>query len=154
MHFRLKSKHWVAKGIAEGNHDPTRPVRPGSQQWRLRAAANDLYNAGRMPEYETAKRELIALLSSKAERKAKNGPKILSLELRHGDMVVMHGERIQELYEVKRSSFLGRPFFTHMYTKLTGLVLALCRADGKAALWTHGPVYQAGEYSRGGALEG
>lgn len=97
MDFRIKAKHWTVKGLTAQNYDPDLWVLPGSQAWKLRAAANDLYKAGRMDEYEAAKAEVF---SSLKKDKRKNGATVLTLELRHGDMVVMHGEQIQKVYEV------------------------------------------------------
>ena len=104
MKFRIKSKYWTAKALTADNYDPERWVVPGSQAWKTRIAVNDLYEAGRTQEYEAAKNELVGLLASKDEQKRNNGPAVLSLELRHGDMVVMHGERIQKIYEVSTPS--------------------------------------------------
>ena len=100
MNFRMKSKHWAAKGLTRENYDPALWVRPGSQAWQMRVAVNELYNAGRTAEYEVAKSDLLKILNKDAERRKKNGPIMLSLELKHGDMVVMHGEEIQRVHEV------------------------------------------------------
>lgn len=100
MNFRLKSKHWMFKERVAKNYNPQQPVLPGSQAWKIRLAVNELYHAGQMPEYEDAKAQLFKSLNSKGETNKKNGFAVLSLELRHGDMVVMHGEDIQKHYEV------------------------------------------------------
>ena len=81
-------------------YDPERFVRPGSQRWQERVAINELYKAGRVQEYKNAKATLLAKLDKESGKRKKNGPVVLALELRHGDMVVMHGEEIQEVYEV------------------------------------------------------
>lgn len=100
MNFRLKSKHWMFKERVAKKYNPQQPVLPGSQAWKIRLAVNELYHAGQMPEYEDAKAQLFKSLNSKGETSKKNGVAVLSLELRHGDMVVMHGEDIQKHYEV------------------------------------------------------
>lgn len=100
MNFKMKSKHWIAKGLTAGNYDPKLWVVPGCQASKERIAVNELFKAGRMEEYEAAKKELFKLLNKDSEKRRKNGPIVLTLELRHGDMVVMHGEQIQEIYEV------------------------------------------------------
>ena len=97
MNFRIKEKHWQASGLTCQNYDPEQEVLPGSQAWKMRVAVNDLYKAGETERYERAKEELVEFLN---KQKKKNGPVVLSLELRHGDMVVMHGEEIQRIYEV------------------------------------------------------
>ena len=100
MNFRLKSKHWMFKERVATNYNPQQPVLPGSQAWKIRLAVNELYHAGQMLEYEDAKAQLFKSLKGKGETSKKNGVAVLSLELRHGDMVVMHGEDIQKHYEV------------------------------------------------------
>ena len=103
MTFRIKSKHWqfkdkvFDKNFLGDKYDPTAFVRPGSQAWEMRAAVNELYRAGRMDKYEQAKEELGKAL---AKDKHQNAPTALSLELRHGDLVVMHGAELHEIHEV------------------------------------------------------
>lgn len=108
MHFRMKAKHWQPKGLTPETYNPELPVLPGSQAWKQRTKANDLYKAGRVAEYKAAKEETFNFLNGKTEKGKKNARVVLSLELRHGDMVVMHGDKIQEIYEVTPSlpSFL------------------------------------------------
>ena len=48
---------------------------------------------------EAAKKELFTFLNKDSEKKGKNGFIVLTLEIKHGDIVVVHGERIQEIYE-------------------------------------------------------
>ena len=100
MDFRMKHKYWTAKDIKAKTYDPELRVRPGSQGWKLRIKANELFKAGRMAEYKAAKVELF----NSAEMRKKTQPTMLSLDLKHGDMVVMHGEEIQEINEVNHSS--------------------------------------------------
>ena len=100
MDFKIKSKHWMAKDLTADTYNPELWVLPGSQAWKMRIAANAHYKAGRIAEFETAKVELFKFLNKDSEKRRKNGPMVLTLELRHGDIVVMHGERIQEIYEV------------------------------------------------------
>ncbi len=52
-----------------------------------------------MAEYEAGKTELFKFLNKESEKKRKNGPIVLALEIKHGDIVIMHGERIQEIHE-------------------------------------------------------
>ena len=97
MNFKMKEKKWPAIGLTCKNYDPEAKVIPGSQAWKERVAVDKLYEAGETEQYERAKEELVKSLNG---QKKKPGPIILSLELRHGDMVVMHGEGIQRIYEV------------------------------------------------------
>ncbi len=112
MDFKIKSKYWIAKGLTPSTYDPNRWVVPGSQAWKMRLTTNAHYQAGRMAEYEAGKKELFKFLNKDSEKKRKNGPIVLTLEIKHGDMVVMHGERIQEIYEV------CIPFFCESRLKL------------------------------------
>ena len=103
MGFRIKSKHWQFKDkvfdkkFLSDKYDPMAFVRPGSQAWEMRTAINELYRAGRMEKYEQAKEELGKEL---AKDRRQNAPTTLSLELRHGDLVVMHGAELHEIHEV------------------------------------------------------
>ena len=120
MQFRIKAKYWSMNDLTADNYDPKAWVLPGSQAWKMRLAVNEHYKAGRKAEYEASKSELIAHLNRTNRTKNGNetkkgkdtkkahGPVSLTLELRHGDMVVMHGERIQKIYEVCISSHLHR----------------------------------------------
>ena len=100
MRFRMKSKHWVSKALTANNYDPELPVLPGSQGWQLRIAANKLYKAGRIAEYEVAKGDLFKFLDNDSEKRRKKASPVLNLDLKHGDMVVMHGKELQRIYEV------------------------------------------------------
>ena len=103
MTFRIKSKHWQSKDkvsdkkILSDKYDPTAFVRPGSQAWEMRAAVNELYRAGHIDKYKQAKEELGKAL---VKDKHQNAPTTLSLELRHGDLVVMHGAELHKIHEV------------------------------------------------------
>ena len=105
MSFRMKSKYYITKTLTENNYDPETPVVPGSQGWHLRIAANNLYKAGHITEYEDAKREFFTFLNKKSEKGRKNASSVLNLDLKHGDMVVMHGKDLQRIYEVSIQLF-------------------------------------------------
>ena len=116
MNFRMKSKHWIAKGLTAENYNPELLVPPGSQAWEMRIAANDFHKAGLVEEFEAARAKLFRFLAKDSEKRRRNGPIALTLELRHGDMVVMHGEQIQEIYEVSislRDRLIGANSFQH-----------------------------------------
>ena len=100
MTFRMKSKYHLPKDLTPEKYNPELPVQKGSQAWQLRTAANEHFKAGRMAEYEAAKKELFNFLNKDSEKKKKHAPTSLTLELRHGDMVVMHGVEIQKVWEV------------------------------------------------------
>ena len=100
MSFRMKEKHWSAKGLTAKNYDPKQPVLLGSQGCQERIVANDSYKASRTAEYEKAKGKLFDFLNKDSEKKRKTAPPVLTLDLKHGDMVVMHGKDLQRIYEV------------------------------------------------------
>ena len=47
-------------------------MRPSSQGWHLRIAANNLYRAGRITESEDAKRDLFTFLNKDSENSSRN----------------------------------------------------------------------------------
>lgn len=91
MTIRMKEKYYSAK-----KHGFTKPVLRGCQMYDERIQINaDRVNLSPA-----------AFIASKArfETEAQKGknlcPPLLSLQLNHGDMVVMHGHDIQKYYEV------------------------------------------------------
>ena len=100
MTFRMKAKYHLPKDLTPKKYNPELPVHKGSHAWQLREAATAHYKAGRAAEYEKAKKELFTFLGRDREKKKKHAPTVLTLELRHGDMVVMHGAEIQKVWEV------------------------------------------------------
>ena len=106
MTFRMKSKYYLPKDLTPNKYNPELPVQKGSQAWQLREAVNEHFKAGRMAEYEAAKQDLFNFLNKDSEKKKKHAPTCLTLELRHGDMVVMHGAEIQKVWEVRDMSAL------------------------------------------------
>ena len=110
MSFRMKAKYYLLpKTLSIETYDPTLPVLKGSQAWRLRETVNEHFRAGRGVEYEEAKKELFTALKTDKEVKKRHATSCLSLELRHGDMVVMHGGEIQRVWEVCFFAFLYFP---------------------------------------------
>lgn len=100
MSFRMKSKYFLPKNLTPDNYNPELPVQKGSQAWQLRITANEHFKAGRMAEYEAAKKDIFTFLNKDSEKKKKHAKTCLTLELKHGDMVVMHGAEIQKFWEV------------------------------------------------------
>lgn len=96
MALRFKGKyHFVAKNTT---YDPTAPIYEGFQESEARLALKALYDQGKFQEYEVAKKELF----KKYEGKKPGGqpPTILRLNLKHGDFVVMSGDKLQKYTEV------------------------------------------------------
>ena len=115
MTFRMKAKYYLPKDLTPAKYNPELPVQKGSQAWQLRETVNAHFKAGRGAEYEAKKKELFRFLGRDGEKKKKqkHAPTSLTLELRHGDMVVMHGAEIQKVWEVCSmlfSSVLSCPY--------------------------------------------
>ena len=51
----------------------------------MHVAANNLYKAGRIAEYEVAKGDLFTFLNKDSEKRRKNASPILTLDLKHGN---------------------------------------------------------------------
>ena len=66
----------------------------------LRIVLNRRYRATVLAQRIAAKFYVSWNQHPQTQSSGKTGPIVLSLELRHGDMVVMHGEEIQRIYEV------------------------------------------------------
>lgn len=110
MHFRMKKKYFTPAALANkeqkiNRYDPKRNVPVGSKLWEKRTALNAEF--GKIPdaEWEKAKREVFKEF---ATVKAVQCKKLLEIELKHGDYLIMHGGEIQKYYEV---CFLA--FFPH-----------------------------------------
>lgn len=91
MTFRMKAKYFLPKDLTPDKYGPKLPVQKDSQAWQLHDATYEHLQAGRVTEYEAAMQELFEFLNRDSEKKKKHAPTCLTLELRHGDMVVMHG---------------------------------------------------------------
>lgn len=117
MTIRMKAKfYFCLSKIAKDPHlyNPLATAEWGTHLYEERVKLTELYKkaqklagykdinkqdceqAGRA--YKTAKAAFLAQLDK--EKNKKTAPTILSMELKHGDLVVMHGGSLQERYEV------------------------------------------------------
>lgn len=99
----IRTKGKGAKQTFDIKHDPSAPVPIGCQNYQERRNLASLYN--NLPlrtRYESALKELFKQTSKSGTR---NAPVILNMRLKHGDMVVMHGEDLQKCFEVRFSIY-------------------------------------------------
>lgn len=102
MTIRMKQKHWL--GVSRTGLLTRDPPIPGCVKYEQRAAAHrelEELKVGNSPDYkakvEAIPRELN--LQTKHGSRVQADP-IAELRLNHGDVVIMHGEKIQQYYEV------------------------------------------------------
>lgn len=93
----MKERYFSGLGKS-GKYDPLAPVLPGCLLEEERKALNAEY--GKIPQADfDARRQ--AMYDDNASR-LKNCPPLITMNLKHGDMVVMHGAEMQKYYEVSR----------------------------------------------------
>ena len=101
MSFRMKEKYYFPKEMSEKNtatYDPKSEVVVGSKFWAERVALNDSFESATDDEWEAAKKKLFA--DYKTAKGSKTPPQVLTITLKHGDYLIMHGSDIQKYYEV------------------------------------------------------
>ncbi len=97
MFIRLKGRYYkFPKEFTLETYNPLAPVFLGSQLYKERLEVNGYYLAGDMEGFEMAKAELFRKLK---KNNAKNAPPILTMKLKMGDIVVMHGAEMQKYFE-------------------------------------------------------
>ena len=112
MTIRMKAKYYFClTNVTRANHDPrTDNVERGTQLWRERLALKELQRAAAARDddddwsavlkikYEAAMEAFFTALA--ADKNKKSAPVVLTMDLRHGDMMCMHGHLLQARYEV------------------------------------------------------
>lgn len=97
MYVRMKYKYYF--GLSSGNGVPTPhdPVLPGCRKEDERQSLKEQFEAGQITkeEYKDQRKTLLS------REKKGDPPKLLTLELKHGDLIVMHGAELQKYYEVR-----------------------------------------------------
>ena len=94
MMIRMKATYYSGKTKA-GKYDPLAPVLPGCKGYEERVKLNSLYGKVSKEAFEKAKTRLYKKMG-----RIGNAPVLLTMQLNHGDMVVMHGAEMQKFYEV------------------------------------------------------
>lgn len=94
MKIRMKEKYF--KGCS-ARKIPTKgdPVLPGSSMYEERAELARKYRDG-----EVEKAEFDSQLQKIFAKPTRKAQPTIEMQLRHGDLVVMHGEKLQKYFEV------------------------------------------------------
>ena len=101
MTFRMKAGYYNPEALSGKNvakYDPKRKVVVGSKHWAERAALNESHGNVDDDEWEVAKEQLFS--DYKTAKGRRTPPEVLSIVLKHGDYLIMHGSDIQKYYEV------------------------------------------------------
>ncbi|KAF3396404.1 hypothetical protein F1880_006750 [Penicillium rolfsii] len=94
MYIRMKGKYYF--GVSHSNTPtPCDPVLSGCVQEEKRQSLKEDFEAGRITKdvYNKRRKAMLYRLDNKQP------PKLLTLELKHGDLVVMHGAKLQKYFE-------------------------------------------------------
>ncbi len=95
MKLRMKSKHYQGGSNVILDLPPV----PGCLKYEERLEAYNSVQKIKDPAKRKAQlKDLYGKLD--LEKKGRNAPEAVTMRLNHGDIVVMHGEKIQEYYEV------------------------------------------------------
>ena len=97
MRLRLKERYFSGE-TKSGRYDPYAPVLPGSLLEHERKELNKLH--GKIPDAKFNDRRRV--IYEKKPLRIKKCPALIEMDLHHGDMVVMHGAKIQKYYEVSK----------------------------------------------------
>lgn len=98
MTVRMKRKHYVGKEIDWRNYDSSKKVLAGCQMEKELLELQKMCQDGESPEEIQQAKEKIQV-KAKAQR-TRTAPPCLTMLIKHGDMVVMHGPALQSIYEV------------------------------------------------------
>lgn len=94
MMIRMKAKYYF--GIKKsGVYNHLAPVLPGCKMYEERLELSSLYGKISNEAFEEAKETLCKKL-----RLVGSPPPLLTMYIKHGDMIVMHGAEMQKYYEV------------------------------------------------------
>lgn len=96
MYIRMKAKYYF--GVSNSNvPTPDDPVLPRCVREEQRRSLKEEFEADLITKDVYNKRRKAMLQRSDT----KQPPKLMTLELKHGDLVVMHGAELQKYYEVR-----------------------------------------------------
>ena len=94
MTLRMKSRYY--NGVTKSDkYNPAEPVLPGAALAAERKALNALHGTMKADEFEESRKAMYKNYTIKKEP-----PVLLSMKLRHGDIVIMHGHEMQKYFEV------------------------------------------------------
>lgn len=97
MYIRMKQKYYQGFSKSKKFIDDD-PVLQGCEDEDRRRELKELLVTGRITRqaYEKQRGEIVP----SGKRKCRDAAPAIKMELHHGDMIVMHGERLQKFYEV------------------------------------------------------
>lgn len=116
LRMKAKSHFCLDKNLTPETYDPLAAASPGTHLYAERVKLTKLFqqtqtqtqnpntntkqnpSAAASAAYHTALTALFAQLS-KDKKTKRTAPTILTMQLKHGDVVVMHGHTLQTLYE-------------------------------------------------------
>ena len=104
MKLRMKSRWYSAKTLKINTYDPTEEVVPGMQGWQDRLELNSLYGQVSEKEFNVAKKKFFKNVADNKYGKSSTSPVFVTLKLKHGDITVMDGRKLQKYFEVGNSS--------------------------------------------------
>ena len=102
MNLRMKAKYYCARRV-DFSKKQRLVVLEGCQLYEERLKLNRLLEQGTDSEYVEAMK---VFKKHANQEKRKQAPVCLSMRLKHGDMVVMHGSETQLYYEVHLPSLI------------------------------------------------
>ena len=95
MSFKMKEKIYSLHGLTAANYDPTAPVVRGSKCWVEREKLNAEWKS--LPLRARTIRTNKIFKALEADRKS--SPVLFEATLKFGDMMVMHGDDFQKIYD-------------------------------------------------------
>ena len=93
MKFRMKFKYFSGFSKDRSRYDPDLPIVPGCFKPDVRRKLNDLKGKISKEALNVKARELLKGCPF-------NAPVMITMQLRHGDFISMHGSLMQQYYEV------------------------------------------------------
>ena len=107
MKIRMKSKYYSVKSLSYGTYDPTAEVIPGMQGWEERLELNRLYGHVSGELFTSAKKKFFKDADAGKFGKGSISPVFVTLRLKHGNITVMNGRKMQKYFEVGPSSCMS-----------------------------------------------
>lgn len=104
MRLRMKEKWYSAKALHRKTYDPMAEVIPGMQGWEDRIKLNSLYGRVSEEKFESAKKRFFKNVDEGMYGKTGTSPVFVTLKLKHGDITVMNGRKLQKYFEVIHST--------------------------------------------------
>ena len=111
MKIRMKASYYF--GRSGKKYDPKIPLLPGSFNYAERKRVHALKGKISAQEFQ---KEIDVLFE--ATKKKSLAPPCLTMELNHGDIIVMHGSKMQQYFEV---------CFTYLVQCCSTLICIACR---------------------------